>query len=89
MGELCKMNEIVEIKGKKYKLVPVKAPAVSKANNSGLKYWTSKGFKTEGEHFKAKASNGKTYDAIKGKTKDGIAMTLLATRGGNVYCKKF
>lgn len=83
--------ETVQIKGKTYKLVEVKSSKAGKKqnNDTGLKYWTKRGFKVTKTGFNQKASNGKTYPAVKGVTKDGVEMTLLATRGGNVYCRAF
>ena len=60
--------------------------ATAGTKDTGIAYWTRKGFKvTEtGLEYVAKA-NGKKYPAVKGTTKDGKEMTLIATRGGNVY----
>ena len=61
-----------------------------KENFDGLGWWQKKfDFKVQQKGLKIKCSNGKTYPAVKGITKDGKELTLVATRGGNVYQKKF
>lgn len=86
------MNDIVEIRGKKYKLVPVvKGKTVRKTatKTNGLDYWTKRGFKVTKKGFKVKASNDKTYNAVKGVTKEGTELTLLNTHGGSLWKKAF
>jgi hypothetical protein len=61
----------------------------SQPKNDGLTWWTNKGFKVTQKGLSLTASNGKKYPAIKGVTKDGQELTLLATRGGAVYTKAF
>jgi len=58
-------------------------------SKSGLEWWNKKGFKVTEKGLKVKASNGKTYPAVKGLDKNGNTLTLLATRNGAVYCKQF
>ena len=64
--------------------------SVSKTQDidSGLQYWTRKGFKVTKSDLKYTAKSGKTYPAVKGVTKDGTKLQLIATRGGAIYTSK-
>lgn len=55
--------------------------------NSGLNYWTKRGFEVVKTGFKvACGKDKKQYDAVI-LAKDGVQYTKVATRGGNVYAK--
>ena len=67
----------------------VKPKTISKSVD-GLNWWSKKfGFKATQTGLKHKCSNGKIYPAVKGLDSNGKEITLVATRGGNVYKKPF
>ena len=76
-----------KVKVKKAK-VKAKKSTVSKRkpNTAKGEYWA--GFKVK-EQFKHTCSNGKTYNAVKGVTKDDNEMTLVGIHKGAFWKRAF
>lgn len=73
----------------KKQLKGLKAVDTSKVVNlDGLSWWTRKGFKVTEDNLKYTATNGKVYPAVRGTTKDGKSLLLIATRNGAIYTAK-
>jgi len=84
LNALIKALKSVDNKGK------TKTTSKVSSGIEGLAWWEKKfGFDLKQKDLKVKCSNGKSYPAVKGITKDGTELTLVAIRGGNVYAKPF
>jgi len=74
-----------EVKGKVKRTAVKVVEAITKPEQT--RYWRD--FKTVESGFTIKASNGKTYPAVKGTDKSGNEKTLIGTRNCNVWSKPF